>query len=173
MIERITSNHNPDFFFMSYSKEELRVTDFFIVPKHFFVPEIIEKRNPLPDAAQRAGWIGCNILIDKVPEQGKIAIVSDGQICNATLVAEKLEKSGRLVIHNIDNRGWILDILQCVNAIPNQCFSLNEVYVFEAMLQAKHPQNQNVKPKIRQQLQILRDRGFIEFLGNGYYRKAE
>ena len=53
MIERITSNHNPDFFFMSYSKEELRVTDFFIVPKHFFVPEIIEKRNPLPDAAQR------------------------------------------------------------------------------------------------------------------------
>lgn len=41
---------------MSYSKEELRVTDFFIVPKHFFVPEIIEKRNPLPDAAQRAGW---------------------------------------------------------------------------------------------------------------------
>jgi len=41
------------------------------------------------------------------------------------------------------------------------------------MLQAKHPQNQNVKPKIRQQLQILRDRGFIEFLGNGYYRKAE
>lgn len=116
---------------------------------------------------------GCNILIDKVPEQGKIAIVSDGQICNATLVAEKLEKSGRLVIHNIDNRGWILDILQCVNAIPNQCFSLNEVYAFEAMLQAKHPQNQNVKPKIRQQLQILRDRGFIEFLGNGYYRKAE
>lgn len=173
MIERITSNHNPDFFFMSYSKEELRVTDFFIVPKHFFVPEIIEKRNPLPDAAQRAGWIGCNILIDKVPEQGKIAIVSDGQICNATLVAEKLEKSGRLVIHNIDNRGWILDILQCVNAIPNQYFSLNEVYAFEAMLQAKHPQNQNVKPKIRQQLQILRDRGFIEFLGNGYYRKAE
>lgn len=113
------------------------------------------------------------IKFDKVPEQGKIAIVSDGQICNATLVAEKLEKSGRLVIHNIDNRGWILDILQCVNAIPNQCFSLNEVYVFEAMLQAKHPQNQNVKPKIRQQLQILRDRGFIEFLGNGYYRKAE
>lgn len=70
MIERITSNDNPDFFFMSYSKTELKVKDFVFIPKHFFVPEIIEKRRPLSQAARRAGWTGCNILVEKIPEQG-------------------------------------------------------------------------------------------------------
>lgn len=45
MIKRITSNNNPDFFFMSYSKKDLEVNDFIFVPKHFFVPDIIEKEN--------------------------------------------------------------------------------------------------------------------------------
>lgn len=38
MIKRITGNKNPDFFFMSYSKKELKVKDFIFIPKHFFVP---------------------------------------------------------------------------------------------------------------------------------------
>ena len=42
MIERITSNNNPDFLFMSYSKQELKVKDLILIPKHFFVPDIIE-----------------------------------------------------------------------------------------------------------------------------------
>ena len=33
-----------------------------------------------------------------------------------------------------------------------------------------HPQNRFVRPKIRQQLQILRDLGLLEFLGRGRYR---
>ena len=35
MIERISSNDNPDFFFMNYSKNELKVIDFILIPKHF------------------------------------------------------------------------------------------------------------------------------------------
>lgn len=64
MIRRITSNENPDFFFMNYSREKLIVKDLILIPKHFFVPDIIEKRNPLKASARRAGWIGCNILLD-------------------------------------------------------------------------------------------------------------
>ncbi|MGN1347846.1 MAG: hypothetical protein ACI4VI_02775 [Acutalibacteraceae bacterium] len=45
------------------------------------------------------------------------------------------------------------------------------MYSFESELKIKHPKNNNIKPKIRQQLQFLRDRGFIEFLGNGKYEK--
>ena len=37
-------------------------------------------------------------------------------------------------------------------------------------LQAKHPENHNVKAKIRQQLQFLQDRGVVRFLGRGRYR---
>lgn len=43
MIERITSNTNPDFLFLCYSKKEMNVKDFIFVPKYFFVPEIIRK----------------------------------------------------------------------------------------------------------------------------------
>ena len=66
MIERINSTSKPNFFFMGYL-ESLYVNDFFVVPKHFFISEIIEKRNSLKDTARRAGWIGSNILFSKIP----------------------------------------------------------------------------------------------------------
>lgn len=171
MIKRITGNQNPDFFFMSYSKSELKVKDFIFVPKHFFVPDIIEKRKPLSATARRAGWVGCNILIDKIPEQGKIRIISNGEISEKDKIISKVHTSNKLAIKNIQNRGWLFDVLNCVNDIDNLLFDLDDVYKFEDDLQVKHPKNNNIKPKIRQQLQYLRDRGFIEFLGNGMYKK--
>ena len=68
-------------------------------------------------------------------------------------------------------RGWLMDVLNCVNSIPTDNFSLSAVYTFVDFLSVKHPQNNNIQAKIRQQLQILRDLGFIEFLGKGQYRK--
>lgn len=47
------------------------------VPKYFFVPELVEKRKPLADNARRAGWVGCNILFDKIPIQGRIPIIEN------------------------------------------------------------------------------------------------
>lgn len=172
MIDRITSNNNPDFFFMSYSRSELKVKDFIFIPKHFFVPEIIEKRKPLASTAKRAGWVGCNILINKIPEQGRIDIISNGEIIDIDSVVKKVNKSNQLEIKDINSRGWLLDVLICVNKISSQVFTLEEMYIFENILYMKHPQNNNIKPKIRQQLQILRDKGFIEFSGKGRYRKV-
>lgn len=54
MIERIQAVNNPNFFFLQYAKPSLLVENFFIVPKHFFLPELIEKRKPLAATAQRA-----------------------------------------------------------------------------------------------------------------------
>lgn len=173
MIERITGNNNPDFLFMSYSKNELIVRDFVFIPKHFFVPEIIEKRKPLSPNARRAGWVGCNILIDKIPEQGKIYIISSGRAVDSESVVSKVQKSQQLEINDIRSRGWLIDVLNCVNKTVGSTFTLDEIYAFERFLAMKHPQNKNIKPKIRQQLQFLRDRGFIEFLGKGHYIKLE
>lgn len=172
MIRRITSNENPDFFFMNYSREKLIVKDLILIPKHFFVPDIIEKRTPLKDSARRAGWIGCNILLDKVPKQGRISIISNGNISNMDTVVKKVNKSTKLETQNLNSRGWIIDILNCINKIEHEIFILNEIYAFENELKIKHPFNNNIKPKIRQQLQFLRDKGFLEFLGNGIYKKV-
>lgn len=47
-------------------------------------------------------------------------------------------------------------------------FTLLDVYEFENKLHSLYPKNNNIKAKIRQQLQILRDNNF---LGNGRYLK--
>lgn len=171
MIERITGNKNPDFFFMSYSQNELTVRDFIFIPKHFFVPDIIEKRKPLSSSARRAGWVGCNILIDKIPEQGKIHVVSNEKIIDKNIVINRVQKSKKFEVKNIQNRGWLFDVLKYVNCIKESLFTLDDIYRYEHDLQILHPQNNNIRPKIRQQLQFLRNKGFIEFLGNGHYKK--
>ncbi|MGA3290549.1 MAG: hypothetical protein ABSD42_09960 [Candidatus Bathyarchaeia archaeon] len=56
--------------------------------------------------------------------------------------------------------------------IGHKEFSLDEVYKFENSLSQKHPDNHHVKDKIRQQLQFLRDKGYLEFVGRGSYRLA-
>lgn len=171
MIERINSNENPDLFLMSYSAKELSVRDFRIVPKYFFVPDIIEKRNPLSSTAKRAGWVGCNIIIGKIPEQGRIRIINNSQVESIKNITFKMQQANKLKTDNVAQRGWLLDILNCVNSIEPHEFELWDVYRFENQLAQKHPDNNNIRPKIRQQLQILRDKGVIEFIGNGKYRK--
>ncbi|MCC7268444.1 MAG: hypothetical protein IT546_14060, partial [Caulobacteraceae bacterium] len=47
---------------------------------------------------------------------------------------------------------------------------LADVYAFEDRLARLYPGNRNVRPKIRQQLQVLRDQGYLDFVGRGLYR---
>lgn len=171
MINRILSNSNPDFFLMTYSMDDLKVNNFIFIPKHFFTPDIIEKRKPLSPNARRAGWIGCNILINKIPKQGKIPIISNTSILNYPTIISSIKKSCNLIIKNINRRGWLFDVLTCINMIPMKIFELKDVYAFDNILKEKHQGNINIHPKIRQQLQLLRNNGIISFLGNGKYIK--
>ncbi len=79
MMERIIEPQSPHFFFLGYDAQ-LCVTNLMAVPNYFFQPSVIEKRNPLAVTAKRAGWVGCNILLDQIPEIGKIKIVEKGVI---------------------------------------------------------------------------------------------
>lgn len=67
--------------------------------------------------------------------------------------------------------GWTLDIFRVLKEVSSETFSLNDVYKFRSHIQNLHPQNHHIDDKIRQQLQVLRDRGLVEFLGKGNYRK--
>jgi hypothetical protein len=168
--ERLAASNNPNLFLMNYDLRSLAVVNFFIVPKHFFVREIIEERKPLAATARRAGWIGSNILLNRVPESGKIHIVQNGNVRAKELVLAEWQKTLFLRNESPDTRGWLLDVMNCVESLGKRDFSLDEVYAFERPLGDLYPGNQNVKPKIRQQLQYLRDRGFIDFVSRGSYR---
>lgn len=171
MIDRITSNSNPNFLFLSYSPSNMCVTDLVVIPKYFFVPSIIEKRPPLAHTAKRAGWVGCNVLLSSIPEQGRVFLIRNGSIIPAKQVVEKLNRTTLLSAGDVQSRGWLFDVLNCVNTIPSDEFTLTDVYKYEELLSKMHPDNRNVQVKIRQQLQLLRDAGYVEFQGRGNYRR--
>ncbi len=171
MIERLQSSSNPNFFFLIYNKNNLNVFNFLVVPKYFFVPEIIEKRKPLSKNAKRAGWVGCNILISAIPDSGKIFYIKNGQIENKNKVMESWKKITFLKqVKNIKTKSWLIEIITCIEKLNKKHFTLNDLYAFENILKQKYPNNNNIKAKIRQQLQILRDNNYLTFIDRGKYK---
>ncbi len=170
MIRRISSRNNPHLFVLTYS-ESLAVSDFMFIPKFFFVPGIIEKRNPLAPTARRAGWVGCNILIGDVPRQGRISVIENSIVRSPDDVVDSYRLATTLRKDRLEARGWLYDVLNLVNGMNGDEFDLAEVYRHVPILRQKYPENANVEAKIRQQLQFLRDKGFIAFLGRGRYRR--
>jgi len=61
-------------------------------------------------------------------------------------------------------------VLNMVESLGRNEFELADVYAHEHTLARLHPDNRHVRDKIRQQLQILRDKGLLDFLGHGRYR---
>jgi type II restriction enzyme len=173
MIDRLKSLRNPNLILLHYDPKGLSVTNLIVVPKHFFVPEVIERRPALSPLARRAGWVGCNILLKDIPQSGRIFLVRD-RIVQPT--ADVLLKWQSMLFlrdqKDINSKGWLLSVMKCVERIGKESFSINEVYSFEQHLRQLYPSNRHIKDKIRQQLQVLRDKGYLEFLGRGDYRLA-
>ena len=168
-LERITSSTNPNLFVLHYRQN--LVEDLTLVPKHFFTPDILKIRRALSPTARRAGYIGSVIDYGSIPSAGKIAVIEARRELLKDLVMKNYAQAVKLKVGNMDLRGWLMDIMRCVDKIAHEIFSLDDLYTFEEELRLKHPDNHNVAAKIRQQLQFLRDKGFIEFLGKGRYRK--
>ncbi len=168
MIKRITSLDNPSFFFLHYDNDA--VNNLIIVPKCFFIPDIIQKRNRLRRSAVKAGWEGCNILLGQVPDSAKIPIIRNGEVMDVEEVCQKYNRVYSLQTRSVKSRGWLFDVLQCTEKLGS-LFTLEQMYSFVDFFKMKHPSNKNIEAKIRQQLQFLRDKGVIEFVGRGVYRK--
>jgi type II restriction enzyme len=171
MLERISSRENPSFFMLTYNRQSWQVKDFLVVPKHFLVPQMIEQRKPLPPSARRFGWVGCNIMMENIPESGKIFFIRESEVIAKKRVLEKWQQTAFLKQKTPESKGWLVDVLNCLDKIPAREFELRDMYVFEDDLKDLHPENNFVKDKIRQQLQLLRDQGIIEFKGRGKLRR--
>lgn len=167
-IARLSSNSNPNLLLLRHKLSA--VTDLIVIPKHFFVPNIIQKRRPLSNNARRAGWVGSNIIIAAIPESGKIYIVRSGQAQPRELVRQQWERTAFLAEEAIAARGWLLEVMHTIEALGKAEFEIDEVYADEQRLQHAYPENRHVREKIRQQLQVLRDRGYLEFVSRGSYR---
>lgn len=169
MMRALDGDYVPNLLVMQYNSSWL-VWNLLLIPSFFFTRSAIEKRKPLSSSARRAGWVGCNILLSNIAEDGKIRIVSEGVSSSPTAVRCKYEQIRPFSSLDVDLRGWTLDVLRVVRRIGRRTFSLKDVYDYEESFASMYPENRHVRPKIRQQLQVLRDLGYITFEGRGCYR---
>jgi type II restriction enzyme len=172
MIKRINSNENPNLFAMTYEKGSYNIKDIIAIPKYFFTEKVIEKRKPLSDKAKRAGWTGCNILFSEIPEIGKIFVMRDGDFIERNIVNKNWDFAKSFEIKSLKQRGWTFEILKIVEK-QKETFILDDIYKYEEDLQKQFPDNNHIKDKIRQQLQILRDKKYIDFVSKGLYKKFQ
>jgi type II restriction enzyme len=170
MMQDMEAQTTPNLLFLQYLSS-YTVASLLVIPKQFFVPALIEKRKPLSETARRAGWVGCNILLEPIPQVGRIPIIQNKVFEPKDKVISIFQKTLFLRHQQkLEAKGWLLDVMRCVELIGKETFTLQDIYQHEAMLKDLHPENNNVQAKIRQQLQVLRDAGFLAFLDRGVYR---
>jgi type II restriction enzyme len=68
-------------------------------------------------------------------------------------------------------------VWQCILLMDvdvDSTFTLKEIYSAEPVLQLIYPRNTRIRAKIRQQLQVIRDHGRLQFVDNdGVYRRLK
>jgi type II restriction enzyme len=212
MMRAISTDAAPNYYFMHYDVVTWRVRNLLLVPHFAFPPSAIVKRPPLAATARRAGWVGCNFDLDRIPVDARIPIVSTiktsgigkgravspltaekyvemrpardcGPCLNETVITppEKVRESFRRAktLKDVPERGWVLDVLNIVRRITGKrgpqetagpTFTNADVYAFERELAQLHPENRHIRDKIRQQLQVLRDTGFLTQPERGVWR---
>ena len=170
MIERLSSRSNPNLLLLQYDAQLWLVKNLSAIPRYYFTPDIIQKRNPLSPTAKRAGWVGCNILVRQIPVAGRINIIENQIVQPLEKIQTAWNKTRFLnKVKNNETKGWLLQTMLCIDRIGKNEFQLKDLYRYEKILSEVFPENNHIKEKLRQQLQILRDRGYLDFVGGGIY----
>jgi len=170
MVSAIRADRTPNLLLLRYDKASWCVRDLLLIP-HFAFPEsAIIKRKPLCDTARRAGWVGCNISLDRIAPDARISMVIEGSSRPASRVREDYRKLKPLRGIGTSERGWTLEVLNAVRKLGKAEFTTHDAYSFDNDLQKLHPGNRNVRPKIRQRLQVLRDAGILLHLDRNLWR---
>ncbi len=122
---------------------------------------------------EKTGLISIDIIntareiLSKVPAQKRPKFPKIEDMIEDT--DDTIEDSYNSIVSSL--AGWKLEVFECTAKIRSSIFDLRDFKEFEPLLHKRYPSNRNIMPKVRQQLQFLRDLGLIEFLGNGQYRK--
>jgi len=105
-----------------------------------------------------------------VPAEARIPVVTESSVTPESEVREKFKRVKPLKDISVKERGWTLDVLNAIRRLGKTEFSTTDAYAFERELEQLHPDNRNIKAKIRQQLQELRDRNLLLHLDRNRWR---
>ncbi len=172
LMAALCSDTAPNLFLLQYNRTAWTVVNLTLIPHFAFPPSAIECRKPLSASARRAGWVGCFIVLPRIPADARIGIIRDGEQLPASVVRAQYQRLLPLKRIATPMRGWTLDVLSAVRNLGKPEFTNADIYERADDLRAQHPENRHVTDKIRQQLQILRDTGFLTHTGRGSWRLA-
>lgn len=167
MLSAVRSDTCPALVLMHYSNIEWAVRDLTIIPSFALTEQAIIPRKPLSPTARRAGWIGCNIDLTKIATQARVDVVKNGIVSPQDVVVASYARLAPLKSINVKQRGWAMAVLNGIQSKSWTIFSTQDAYQLEETMKRTFPNNKNIKPKIRQQLQILRDMGILIHVGRG------
>ncbi len=171
MLRTIRTGRTPTFLLLEYSRtwqiDGLRAIHHSLITESSLLP-----RKPLASSARRAGWIGCSILLSTIAMQGQIPLVTKGCMQSKSEPRESFARLEKLAALSARSRTWAATVLQMTNRLRGDRFSLEDIYGFESELAVLFPNNRNIRPKIRQHLQVLRDAGLLSFCGRGTYERV-
>lgn len=168
----IREGRTPSFLLLEYSLA-WEVRSLTALHHSLITQDCIEERKALGPAARRAGWIGCNIVLPKIAIEGRIPIVTAGRAQEREIPRKAFARLQFLSKLPAKRRGWAASLLNLLRQLPGNRFSLRDAYLFEVPLGKLFPENKNVRPKIRQQLQVFRDAGILQFEARGQYKFVE
>jgi type II restriction enzyme len=168
-MERILNGSAPTLMVLQRS-DVWNILNLTAIHHLFLTPNVIVQRKPLSITAERHGWIGCNIRLDQIAQDAQIPVVGNGVAYEPGRVRSAFRRFNTLQEIAPSARGWTTLTLQVIRSLNASEFSLDSIYAKEAQFRAAYPDNKNIRPKVRQQLQVLRDHGFVQFEGRGRYR---
>jgi len=171
-MARINSHRAPTLCLLERD-DSWRIQSLTAIHYSFLVPWVVEKRPPLGEGARRAGWIGCNLRLDRIPPDGEVSLIESGSIVPKADVRRKFQRYVPLGDLSAGERGWAALTLKVARDLSKQAFNLSELYKKENEFASVYPRNRHIREKIRQQLQVLRDLGVLRFKGNGRYELSD
>lgn len=169
MMRRINSSTLPSFLLLHYTSS-WDFVNLFAIHHVLITQDAIEKRKALAVTARRAGWIGCNLLLENIPPEGRIGLICDGVAAPRATCRANFAAVERLALLSSSNRRWTTITLRLIHELGKPAFTIKDAYTFSDQLQTLFPRNHNIYAKIRQQLQVLRYAGIIKFESRGRYR---
>lgn len=169
LLARINSGSAPTLCLLERN-DRWQISSLTAIHSSFLTPAVIQQRPALGLHARRAGWIGCNIRLDRIPSDGEIAVVQGGSWSSKAEVRERFRRFLPLSDIPANQRGWATLTLWVVRTLGKEEFRLSDLYEREQSFAEAYPGNRHIRAKIRQQLQVLRDLGVLSFDAPGRYR---
>jgi type II restriction enzyme len=117
MMDAIRKDETPNFYFLHYDLATWGIRNLLLIPSFAFPTSAIIKRKPLSATARRAGWIGCNIALHRIPSDARIPVVTETVVLPANEVRARFKRVKPLSEIKAKERGWTLDVLNAVRRL--------------------------------------------------------